>query len=68
MRKPFKKSLHLIPLEEAHGGSGSRQVLLSKADPVSQYFEAMTKGYLKADTQFDWHSHEDIDEFFLVIK
>ncbi len=68
MRIPFKKSLDQIPLEEAHGGTGSRQLILSKSDPVSPYFEAMTKGYLKAWTKFDWHFHDKIDEFFLSIK
>ncbi len=68
MRKPFKKSISQIPLEEAHGGTGSRQLLLSKSDPVSVYFEAMTKGYLNAGAQFDWHFHDQIDEFFLVTK
>lgn len=68
MRKPFKKSLTQIPIEKAHGGTGNRQVILSKSDDVSQYFEAMTKGYLKGWAKFDWHSHNKIDEFFLVIK
>ncbi len=68
MRKPFKKSLNQIPLEEAHEGSGKRQLILSKNDEVSEQFQAMTKGYLKAGAIFDWHSHEDIDEFFLVLK
>lgn len=68
MRTPFKKSLHQIPLEQAHGGSGSRQLLLSSSDPISPNLEAMTKGYLKAWTQFDWHFHDKIDEFFLVLK
>jgi quercetin dioxygenase-like cupin family protein len=68
MRKPFKKSLKQIPIEEAHGGTGSRQLLLSKADSVSKYLEAMTKGYLGAGEKFDWHSHDKIDEFFLVTK
>ncbi|MEI7621051.1 MAG: cupin domain-containing protein [Candidatus Moraniibacteriota bacterium] len=68
MRKPFKKSLNEIPIEEAHGGTGSRQLLLSKIDPISKYLEAMTKGYLKAGRKFDWHLHDEIDEFFLVIK
>jgi len=68
MKKPFKKSLDKIPIEEAHGGSGSRQLLLSKADFVSKYLEAMTKGYLKAGAKFDWHSHDKMDEFFLVTK
>ncbi len=68
MRIPFKKSLNQIPIEEAHWGTGSRQLLLSKSDPVSPYFEAMTKGYLKGGAKFDWHFHDKIDEFFLVIK
>src|SRR5680860_45896 len=68
MRKPFKKSLNQIPLEEAHGGAGSRQLLLSKADSISKYLEAMTKGYLEAGAKFDWHSHDKMDELFLVTK
>jgi mannose-6-phosphate isomerase-like protein (cupin superfamily) len=68
MRKPFKKSLNQIPLEQAHEGSGSRQLIFSKDDAVSKYFEAMTKGYLKSGNKFDWHSHQNIDEFFLVTK
>ena len=68
MRKPFKKHLKTIPVEEAHEGSGKRQLILSKNDGVSEQFQAMTKGYLKAGSIFDWHSHEDIDEFFLVLK
>jgi len=68
MRKPFKKSLSQIPIEEAHGVNSRRQLILSKADAVSKYFEAMTKGYLKAGGKFDWHFHGRIDEFFLVTK
>lgn len=68
MRKPFKKSLSQIPIEEAHGGTSSRQLILSKADAISKYFEAMTKGYLKDGEKYDWHSHDKIDEFFLVTK
>ncbi|HUB92525.1 MAG TPA: cupin domain-containing protein [Candidatus Saccharimonadales bacterium] len=68
MRKPFKKSLKDIPVEEAHGGSGSRQLLLSKKDPVSSQMEAMTKGFLPVGKVFDWHRHENIDELFLVIR
>lgn len=68
MRKSFKKSINQIPVEEAHAGTGSRQLLLSKSDSISKYLEAMTKGYLKAGEKFDWHSHDKIDEFFLVAK
>jgi oxalate decarboxylase/phosphoglucose isomerase-like protein (cupin superfamily) len=68
MKKPFIKSLNDIPLEQAHGGTGSRQLILSKGDPISRCLEALTKGYLKSGGKFDWHSHFDIDEFFIVIK
>ncbi len=68
MRIPFKKSIKQIPIEEAHGWAWHRQVLLSKIDPVSNYFEAMTKGYLSAGSKFDWHHHNNIDEFFWVTK
>jgi mannose-6-phosphate isomerase-like protein (cupin superfamily) len=68
MREPFKKRLSEIPREEAHGGSGARQLILSDIDPVSSQFQAMTKGYLAPNGIFDWHSHEGVDEFFLVIK
>ncbi len=68
MRIPFKKSIKQIPIEKAHGWAGNRQVLLSKSDPISNYFEAMTKWYLKAGTKFDWHHHDKIDEFFWVLK
>jgi mannose-6-phosphate isomerase-like protein (cupin superfamily) len=68
MRKPFKKNLSQIPVEHAHGGSGSRQLILSEADDVSTQFSAMTKGFLKSGSAYDWHSHENIDEFFLVLQ
>ena len=68
MRTPFKKHLSSIDIEGAHGGSGRRQVMLSKEDPISSQMEAMTKGFLSPKGVFDWHSHKDIDEFFLVTK
>lgn len=67
MRSQFKKSLQDISLEEAHGGSGMRQVIFSKADAVSENFEAMTKGFLNPGFAYDWHSHNNIDEFFIVL-
>lgn len=68
MKEPFKKILNEIQIEEAHGGSGSRQLILSNDDSISEFLEAMTKGYLKVDAHFDWHSHEGLDEFFLVSR
>ena len=68
MRKPFIKHLPEISIEAAHSGSGKRQLLLSKQDAVSSQLEAMTKGYLEPGGVFDWHQHENIDEFFLILK
>lgn len=68
MRKPFKKKINDIKIEEAHGGSGSRQLILSKNDSISSQMEAMTKGFIPPKGQYDWHQHENIDEFFLVIQ
>ena len=68
MRKPFKKHLEDISVEQAHGGSGSRQLLLSKNDQISSQLEAMTKGYLESGSSFDWHKHDNIDEFFFILK
>ena len=67
MRKPFSKNINDIPLEQAHGGSGSRQMLLSKEDAVSRHFQAMTKGFLAPKGVFDWHDHAGVDEYFIVL-
>ncbi len=57
-----------IPFEEAHGGSGGRQVLVKPEQLTTPYFEAMTKGYLKPGNAFDWHKHADTDEWFVVLR
>ena len=28
----------------------------------------MTKGFLTSQGVFDWHNHDDIDEFFIVLQ
>lgn len=69
MRAPAKKSLSEIQVEHAHGGSGSRQLIFSKDDIfISSQLEAMTKGFLPKGGVFDWHSHDRVDEFFLVVN
>lgn len=68
MRKPFKKNINEVEMEEAHGGSGKRQVLLSQKDDISTYMEAMTKGYIPPKGAYDWHSHDGVDELFLVLQ
>ena len=63
-----KRSLNTIPIEDAHGGSGSRQMLLDTNLPLSKNWEAVTKGFLPAGQMFDEHDHADIDEMWIVTK
>ena len=68
-RTPTKRSLGSIPMEDAHGGAGSRQLIFSKADQfVSSQFEAMTKGFLPSKASYDWHKHDGVDELFWVVS
>lgn len=55
-------------MEDAHGGSGSRQLILSKKDPVSSQLDAVTKGFLPSGKAYDWHDHDKIDELWLVLQ
>ncbi len=65
----YKKfNLNEIPLEDAHGGSGKRQVLVNASHVSSDNLEAITKGYLNPNFSYDWHAHKDIDEIFIVLK
>ncbi len=62
--------LHIndIPVEEAHGGSGTRQVLVKPEHVASPYLEAIVKTKLESGKIFDWHFHQDTDEIFIVLK
>ncbi len=68
MKKFTKLNLKDIPLEGAHGGSGSRQMLVKPEHVTSEHLDAVTKGFLKSGGVFDWHFHQDIDEIFIVLK
>ena len=68
MKKFTIKNLKDIPIEHAHGESGKKQVLATSDLVTSSYFEAWTKGYLELGSVFDWHTHKDTDEIFLVLK
>jgi quercetin dioxygenase-like cupin family protein len=57
-----------IPKEEAHGGTGSREVLASPDFLRSKNLEGMTRGYLPAGNSFDWHDHQDTEEIMYVLK
>lgn len=68
MKIPFIKNIENIPLEPAHDGSGSRQVLLSQKNNISSQIEAMTKWFLKPWFCYDWHNHIAIDEIWIVLQ
>jgi len=63
-----KQNINDIPVETAHGGAGSRQLLVTPDKLTSPYFEAFTKGFLEVGKIFDWHEHKDIDEIYIVLK
>ncbi len=66
--KYFKHNLAEIPPEEAHAGSGSRQMLFNPDAAESAKWEAVTKGFIPVGSVFDWHKHEDSDEMFVVTR
>ena len=63
-----KKNISNIPVEGTPHASGSRKLLVSKEETTSNYFEAMTYGYLPAGEKWLMHKHENIVEICLVIK
>ena len=66
--KIIKRSHSEIEKEVAHGGSGARKVYATNNHIKSQYFDAMTYGYLPAGNSFDWHEHKYIEEIMVVVK
>ncbi len=67
-KKVLNKDISSIEKESAHDWSWARKLLLSQADNISWNIEAMTKWYLQPGKFFDWHSHEWIDEYFMVTQ
>ncbi len=61
-----KKFNETLTREDAHGGSGSRKLLLT--DCEIQNVQAMTHGFLPAGSKFDWHCHENLNEVMYVLK
>lgn len=63
-----KKSFESVPLEGAHDGAGGRRLYVDQGEINNIDWQAMTYGYLPSKGVFDWHHHDDIEEFMLVIK
>lgn len=68
MKQVIKLHIKDIPLEDAHGGSGARKILVKPEDVTSPYLEAVVNTFLKSGGIFDWHFHQDTDEIFIVLK
>ena len=68
MSKLFKRHIGDVPLTDSHGGVGKRRLLLSNTDAISDKIGGMTKVYLSAGAAFDWHKHDGLDEFFIVLS
>lgn len=68
MKSYIKKSITQIPIEDVHGGSVSRQVLVKQEEINTHCLEAFNKGYIKPGDKLDWGKHKDIDEITIVIK
>ncbi len=64
--KIIKKSHETLIREDAHGGSGSRKVLLS--DREISNVQGLTYGFLPAGSKFEWHTHEKMNETMVVLK
>jgi mannose-6-phosphate isomerase-like protein (cupin superfamily) len=65
--KVIKKSGEGTPLEEAHGGSGSRKLYIDDGQTPSGRIQGFTHGWLPAGRKFDMHNHADIEEVMYVL-
>jgi len=68
MSKFVKTNLSDIPLEDAHGGAGKRQMVISSEQVTTKHLEAITKGFLKPGEKYPLHTHEGMDEICIVLK
>lgn len=42
--------------------------MVKTEDVETNHLEAITKGFLNPGFSYDWHTHQDIDEVFIVLK
>lgn len=64
--KVIKKSHKNFIREDAHGGSGSKKLLLN--DNEIKNIQGMTYGFLPAGAKFEWHNHNNLNEVMYVLK
>ena len=63
-----KKNIKDIPVEETPHSTGSRKMVVGKEDVPSEFFEALTYGYLPPNENWSSHKHDNIVEICLVMK
>ncbi len=64
--KVIKKSAESVKLEPAHDGAGTRKLFVAN-DEVKN-IQGITHGWLKSCGIFEWHKHDDCNEFMCVLK
>ena len=68
MKKPQHIQMNSIPLEDAHGGEGSRRLILKAGEDISQNLEAFANTFLPEGGQFGWHGHDELDEIMVCLS
>lgn len=68
MTKPRHISISRLPLEPAHGGEGSRRLVLSAGSDVSPHLEAFANTFLPPGGRFTWHKHDHCDEIMVCLS
>lgn len=63
-----KQNINSLPIEGTSHTSGSRQMILSKEQTSSKYFEALTYGFLPSKAKWEMHDHQNIIEICIVVK
>ena len=64
--KVIKKAKDEVNLEAAHGGAGSRKLFV--AEDEIKNIQGITHGYLEPNGVFEFHAHNDCNEFMYVLK
>jgi len=64
--KIVKKLSSEVKLEPAHNGAGSRKLFV-KEDEIKN-IQGITHGWLNSGRSFEWHKHDDCNEFMYVLK
>ena len=64
--KVIKKAKEDVAVEPAHDGAGSRKLFV-KEDEIKN-IQGITHGWLPVGGVFEWHKHDDCNEFMYVLS